>query len=295
MKKLLLATLAFAAMACGTKKPVDKVLIAGSYWDSIAIVDKASGKIEWSMGLPAGSECNSVSMTKNGNILFSYKQGAKLIDRQGNTIWDFKETVDTAEMQTAIQLPDGNYMVASCDNPTRIVELDSMGQPIKTVTFNLGIQAPHGQFRKVIKSNNGNYLIPIISQGKVVEISATGDSVNTYITGGVPFSLIEKENGNLIVSCGDAHSLVEVNRQTGEATTILSQNEVEGATFQFVAEAVMLPNGNMMVSNWLGHVGPDCKDLQLVEYDANKKLVWSFNDLEKARVKNISAFYPFSE
>lgn len=296
MKKILLATLAFAAIACGTKKPVEKVLIAGSYWDSIAIVDKASGTVEWSMPLPGeGPECNSVEMTKNGDILFSYKKGARLVNRQGKTIWDFQETVDTAEMQTATQLPDGSFMLASCDNPSRIIELDSMGQPIKEVKFNLGIANPHGQFRKVAKSKNGNYLIPVMSYGAVLEIGPTGDSVNMYKTGGNPFSLIEKENGDLIVSCGDAHALVEVNRATGEAKKLVGQNDIAGATLQFVAGAALLPNGNIMVSNWLGHVEGECKDLQLVEFDPQNNLVWSFNDIEKVRVKNISALYPFSE
>lgn len=294
MKKILLASLAFAAIACSTtKKPVDKLLIAGSFWDSIAIIDKTTGNMEWAMAIPTGAECNSISMTTKGDILFSYRKGARLIDRAGNTIWDFKESVDTAEMQTAVQLPDGNFMVASCDNPMRIVELDSMGKPYKEVKYNLNIANPHGQFRVIAKSSNGNYLIPVMSQGTVLEINSAGDSINTYKTGGVPFALIEKENGNLLVSCGDAHSLVEVNRATGEATTVVGQNDVAGATFQFMAGAALLPNGNIIATNWLGHVDDSCDDLQIVEFDPSKKMVWSFKN--RALAKNVSAVYPFSE
>lgn len=294
MKKIVLCVLAITAMACGAKKPVEKLLVAGSYWDSIAIIDKATGTMDWAMALPSpGAECNSISLTKKGDILFSYRRGARLIDRTGKTIWDFKEMVDTAEMQTAVELPDGNFMVASCDNPMRIVELDSMGTPIKEIKYDLGIKNPHGQFRVVAKSTNGNYLIPIMSQGAVLEINSAGDSINTYKTGGVPFAIVELSNGNLLVSCGDAHSLVEVNRATGEAKTVLSQNDVQGATFQFVAGAAVLPNGNTIVSNWLGHIEGPCDDLQIVEFDTNKKMVWSFKN--KALVKNVSAVYPFSE
>lgn len=296
MKRILLAALAFSAIACSTPKPTDKVLVAGSFWDSIAIVNKTTGDMEWAMALPSENgrpECNTISLTKNGDILFSYKKGARLINRQGATIWDYKTANDSAELQTAIQLPDGNFMVAICDNPTLIAELDSTGKTIKETKVNLNIATPHAQFRAVSKSSNGNYLIPIITQGKVLEISQAGDTVNTYNTGGVPFSLVERANGNLLVSCGDSHSLVEVDRTTGEATTLVGQKDVEGANFQFVAGAALLPNGNIMVTNWLGHVDGPCDDLQIVEFDPAKKLVWSFKN--RALINNVSVVFPFSE
>lgn len=294
MKKLLVAAIAITAIACTTtisKAPVEKVLIGGSFWDSIAIIDKATKNIEWVMALPEGSECNSVCITRDGNILFSYKKGAKLIDRQGVTIWDFAEMVDTAEMQTAVQLADGNYMVASCDNPLRIVELDSLGKPIKEVKYAINIAAPHAQFRVVTKAKNGNYLIPIITTGQVLEINDAGELVKEFTPGGNPFSLYELENGNLMVSCGDGHYLAEVDRTSGE--TLRKIDTLNGVEMQFVATAAPTANGNIMFSNWLGHIAGRYPQPQLVEFDSKGDVVWSFDN--KDSVEYISTFYTFAE
>ena len=299
MKKIILAVAAVTMIGCSTApKPTEKLLIAGSYWDSIAIIDKATQNVEWAMALPTESgrpECNTISLTKNGDILFSYKKGARLIDRNGLMIWDYKTKNDSAEMQTAVQLANGNFMVATCDNPLLIEELDMNGIPVKEVKYEINIPNPHAQFRVVSKAKNGNYLIPVITQSKVIEINDAGELVKEYACGEgtVPFSLIELDNGNLLVSCGDSHSLVEIDRATGEATTKLAQNDVDGAKFQFVAGAAMLPNGNIIATNWLGHVAPDCADLQIVEFDAAKNLVWSYRN--RPFSVNVSAVYPFAE
>lgn len=290
-----LSLMVMASCTPSTPAQVEKIAIAGSFWDSIAIVDKASGEIEWSYGLPAGAECNSIEVTPKGDILISYKKGARLIGRDKQVIWDYTNVADTAELQTATQLPGGGFMLAVCDGPVRIIELDSLGQQTLEVTYNLGIDVPHAQFRRVIKTSNGNYIMPIITQEKLVEISPAGELVREYTMpqGSLPFSLQELANGNLLVSLGDGHALTEYDRATGQEVKTIAQNDILGVELQFVAQCQRLNSGNTIISNWMGHLENPaaCSQKQLIEINPVGEVVWSFDN--KPSVKFISAFYPF--
>lgn len=298
MKKLLIITLiTIFAIACAST-PVkiekrEKILVAGSYWDSIAIIDKQTKAVEWAMALPPDSECNSVGVTEDGNILFSYKNGARLIDRQGKIIWDYTDIAPGAELQTAVVLGKDSYMVAICGTPIRIVELDGAGKAIKEVRYDSGIEKPHSQFRKIAKSKRGTYLLPIMSQGTVIEIDEQGKLLNTWAVGGNPFSLVELENDNLLVSCGNGHYLSLIDRTTGLEAMRFEKNYIPGVELQFVTEAAILSNGNTMISNWLGYHKGRYPEPQLVEIDNQGALVWFFDN--KDAIKYISAICPFTE
>lgn len=68
----------------------EKLVLAGSGNPAVMIVDKQSGAVEWKHALEKGEECNTVAVTRQGNILYSYKKGAKLIGTDHRVIWDYK-------------------------------------------------------------------------------------------------------------------------------------------------------------------------------------------------------------
>ena len=297
--------MAFTLVSCGPKEsaPQNKMLIAGSFWDTIAVVNRSAGdQIEWKYGLPAGSECNSVEIIPGGDVLLSYKKGASVIKRDAaaTIVWDYTDVADTAELQTATRLSDGGYLLAICGTPARIVELDSTGTQVrKEVRYDLGIQPAHAQFRRVSKAANGNYLIPIITTGKVLEIKDDSTLVKEYNVGGTPFAVQELPDGNLFVALGDGHSAVEINRADG---SVISQiDNVPGVPLHFVAQSMRLENGNTLLSNWQGHLPAEQQTApQLVEIDPTGAVVWSYDGRGGKPVKGggvdyISAFYPFTE
>ena len=101
------ALLLVTATSC--EKKTEKLLLGGSGWNKIVIIDKNTKQVEWEHPLEKGWECNSAVATPDGNILFAYARGAKLIDRNHQEIWNIAAP-DTCEMQTARVLPDGNYL-----------------------------------------------------------------------------------------------------------------------------------------------------------------------------------------
>ena len=79
------ALLLVTATSC--EKKTEKLLLGGSGWNKIVIIDKNTKQVEWEHPLEKGWECNSAVATPDGNILFAYARGAKLIDRNHQDIF----------------------------------------------------------------------------------------------------------------------------------------------------------------------------------------------------------------
>ena len=104
------------------KNKAEKLLLGGSGWNKIVIIDKDSKQIEWEHPLQKGWECNSVAATPDGNILFSYAKGAKVINRDHKEIWNITAP-EGCEMQTARVLSNDNYLLAWTGHPAVIMEV----------------------------------------------------------------------------------------------------------------------------------------------------------------------------
>lgn len=276
----------------GCQQKTERLLLGGSGWNKIVIVDKGSKKISWEHPLEKGWECNSVAVTPDGNILFSYAKGAKLISMDHQEIWNIPAP-EGCEMQTAKVLPDGNYLLAWCGTPARIMEVDASGNVISSVDYETGIEHSHAQFRQVNKNKKGNYMIPLFATSDVREVSPKGVLVKSVKVGGNPFCVSELENGNYLVACGDGHSYIELNYDKGEVVRQVNATDIEGVQLYFVAQLQPTAEGTTYICNWQGHDGEAASKNypQLLEVDASGKMVWSLND--NSTFGMISAICPF--
>lgn len=263
----------FVLVSCQQKS--EKLLLGGSGWNQIVIIDKESKNIEWEYPLQNGWECNSVAATSEGNILFAYSKGAKLITRDKKELWKI-DAPEGCEMQTARVLPDGNNLLAWCGNPAVIMEVDKNGKVLSQTKFDTGISHPHSQFRQVTKNNRGNYMVPLFQTSEVREIAPSGELVKSVKVPGNPFCLAPLTNGNWVVACGDAHCYVELNYETGEVVRKVEANSIEGAPLSFVAQLLPTKNNGLYICNWQGH-GGDVSP-QLIEVDNKGKMIWNLND-----------------
>lgn len=294
MKKIYfyLLSISFLLTFVSCQKKSERLLLGGSGWNKIAIVDKDTKQITWEHPLEKGWECNSVAVAPDGNILFSYSKGAKLITLDHQEIWNIPAPAG-CEMQTARVLPNGNYLLAWCGTPARIMEVDAKGTILSSTDYETGVEHSHAQFRQVNKNKRGNYLMPIFATGDVREISPEGTLVKTVQVGGTPFSVAELENGNYLVACGDGHYYIELNYETGEVVRKVDVKDIEGAQLFFVAQLLPTKEGTTYVCNWQGHDG-EAASLnypQLLEVDKSGKMIWSLND--NSTFGMISAICPF--
>ena len=264
-----------------------KLLVGGSGWNKIVMLDKKTKQAIWTHELNPNDECNSVSYNKKGQILYAYRKGAKLITKDHQTVWDYKVEGE-GELHTASVLHDGGYLLGITGRPARIVELDKQGKVRKEITYDTQIGSLHGQFRQIRKTKDGNYLIPLMAKHTVVEIDADGQLLRSFPAAGNTFAVLELKDGNLLISCGDNHSYMIVDRTTASIIKKVEQNDTEGVAWQFVAEIAPM-NDHFFVCNWAGH--SSVKDEpSLVELDAKGNVVWSLCDA--ANYRNISAVCP---
>jgi hypothetical protein len=263
------------------QQKAQKLLLAGSGWNKVVIIDKETKKIEWEHPLQDGWECNSAAATPDGNILFAYRKGAKLITRDHKELWNIAAP-DGCEMQTARVLPDGNYLLAWCGHPAKVMEVSPRGEILSETTYETGIEDPHAQFRQVNKNKDGNYLMPLFATSEVREIAPDGKLVQVTKLEGTPFSTVLLDNGNYMVACGDGHSLMEVDLAKSKIIRKIGAKDIEGVSLFFVAQLLPTSNNGLYICNWQGH-DPSAKESnnpQLMEIDGNQKVIWSLNDNE---------------
>lgn len=267
----------------------NKILVAGSGNTNILLIDKETGNIDWSHPLEKGEECNSVALTPDGNVIYSYSKGAKIVNFNHDVIWNFNVS-DKQELQSVSVLKRGGFLLGICGTPSQLLEVDSKGKVTNKIEFDLNIEHPHAQFRQIRQSKNNNYLVPVMSSKKLIELNAQGQTISEFNLPGGPFSSFELKNGNLFIPCGDAHCLVEVDRITGKEVKRISSDDLAKVSLYFVAEISQLKNGNLMVSNWTGHSKEATNNApQLFEIDAKNNIVWSLSN--QSKVGMISAFY----
>ena len=261
-----------------------KLLVSGSGWDKVAILDKTSGEIEWSHQLEKGTECNDTEMTREGNILIGYKKGAKLITKNQEVLWDFKAEAGQ-ELFTATQLPNGNYFLAACAHPSRFITLNKKGKIIKEQNLDLKVKNIHGQFRQVTPSPNKTLIIPVLGKGEVIEINKKNKVLRRIKIEGNLFSVKILPDGNWLVACGDGHKFVIVDPKKETIIKTVSDSDIPDYSLFFVAEPHLLKNGNYMFANWNGHA-KDKTQPKIIEIDTDNNVVWTLphND----NIRNIS-------
>ena len=292
MMKKLLFLLSTVCCFCFCACKEEKLAIAGSGWNEIAIVSKKTGMIEWKHALNTGDECNDIEVTPDGNVLFAYSKGAKLINRNHETIWDYKAG-ENEEIHTATRLKEGGYMVAVCGDPARIVELDPTGKPSHELSFPTFIfNNTHNQFRQVLKTDEGIYHIPLIKKRIIMRISTDGQLKGTVDVGQDLFSVIELENKNLLVSCGKDSRFIEINPAKQQRDSMLVTSNIQGGILRYVAEIVLYENGHKLIAN--SNMNSDDKSQPLLlEIDKENNVVWSLP--YNKEIKNITAVYSFFE
>lgn len=262
-----------------------KLLVGGSGWKQIAIIDKNTANIEWSYDLPDGSECNHVKQTQEGNILFAYKKGARLITKSKETIWDIK-TKNNEEIQTAQQLANGEYFLAICGQPARFIWLNKKGKKIREQNYNLNIEKNHRQFRRVLPTSNQTLIIPVFGKGEIIEIDKNNKILKQIKVGGNPFAVKIHPNKNWLVACGDAHKFLIIDPKKEQIIKSITSVDIPNYSLHFVAEPLLLENGNFLIANWNGHV-KDKTQPKILEIDKNNKVVWTLPYNEN--IKNISS------
>jgi len=114
---------------------------------------------------------------------------------------------------------------------------------------------------------------------KVCEYDSVGRLVLEIPVKGGPHSAIRLPEGNTLIACSDHNGeprVVEVDK-TGAIVWQLTKNELPGIELKFMTGMEVLPNGHLVLTNWLGHnqLG---KAPHAFEITRDKHVVWVYDD-----------------
>ncbi len=232
----------------------------------------AEGKVEWEFQCKNPQDCWRLP---NGNYLFCFVSGALEVTPDKKTVWEYKAP-EKVEVHACQPLPNGRVMIVE-GGTSRIIEVDRTGKVAKEIKLNTAASVQlHNQFRGTRKTKSGHYLVCFKGEGKIVELDGEGKILHELKVPGDPHEVVLLPNGNKLITCGDGHKVMEVDRHD-QTVWELNENDLPGNPLRLMAGCQRLPNGNTVLCNYLGH-GHIGEQSQVLEVTRAKKVVWQFND-----------------
>ena len=266
---LRLASLLMAAAV--STQAAHPFLCCDSVGNKVCVVS-ADGKVEWEYPATHPQDCWRLP---NGDYLFCFKQGALELKPDKTKVWEYRAPEKT-EVHACQPLPDERVLLAETGT-ARLVEVDRQGKIVKEIKLSPGPKVgTHDQFRGTRKTRDGHYLVCYKGDHKVVELDGEGKVLREIPTDGDVHEVIPLPRGHLLLSCGEGHKVIELD-QTGKTVWELNQNDLPGNPLQLAAGCQVLPNGNLVICNYLGH-GHLGTQPQFVEITRDKKILWEFAD-----------------
>jgi hypothetical protein len=232
------------------------------------------GKATWEY--PARN-CNDLWVLPNGNLLFNDGHGVKEVTRDKEVVFQYDSK---SEIYACQRLENGNTFIAEC-NAGRLIEVRPSGEIAKEIKLlPEGKDGGHAYIRNARKLDNGHYLVAHYGPQKVIEYGAKGEIVREIPAPGGPHSVCRLDNGNTLIACGDKVKdqtrVIEVDPE-GDVVWSVTSDELPGVSLKFMTGFHRLPNGNTVMSNWVGH-GQFGKAPHIIEVTPGKDVVWTFAD-----------------
>jgi hypothetical protein len=256
--------------------------------DSIFRVSK-TGDIIWSYPAP---NCQDIWSLKNGNILFTYHHGENGIGGVMEVTKD-KEVVfhyqTKGEVHTCQRLENEDTMIGINKDAT-IIEVDKNGNIKKTISLKTERRG-HDAIRMARKLENGHYLVAQEGDNIIAEYDETNKLINTFSSPGKCFEAIRLDNGNTLISDGSACSVRELDKK-GNVVWQITKDDFPEIKMNWLAGINVLPNGNIILCNWLGH-GKAGDGIPVFEISKGKEIVFYYTD--NVRTNSISNVYPVFE
>lgn len=235
-------------------------------------VVSAEGKVEWEYACKAPQDCWKLP---NGNYLFCFVSGALELTPDKKKVWEY-QAPEKVEVHACQPLPDGRVLVVE-GGTSRIIEVDREGKIAKEIRLvTLPTITAHNQFRGTRKAKNGHYFVCFKGEGKIVELDGDATVLRSIKVPGDPHEVVPLPEGHLLITCGDAHKVIELDAQE-KVVWELNENDVPGNPLRLLAGCQRLPNGNTVIANYLGH-GHIGEQPEFFEITRDKQLVWAFRD-----------------
>ena len=280
---VLLAALAFTGAVAPAAEPAPAAkghpFVCTDYTQGKVFIVSAEGRVEWEYPAPS---CNDLWVLPGGNLLFNTGHGVKEVTRAKQVVFHYESK---SEIYACQRLTNGLTFIGEC-NSGRLLEVAPDGAIVKEIRLlPEGKDGGHSYIRNARRLSNGHYLVAHYGEHVVREYDSTGRNVWEVAAPGGPHSCSRLPGGNTLVACGDmggkGSRVFEVD-PSGRKVWEVAGDELPGVSLKFMAGFQKLPNGNIVMANWLGH-GQFGKAPHLIEVTPAKEVVWTFADHKTMR------------
>ena len=276
---LLSFVMGFADSAAGDDAVRHRFLCVDNGQNRLIFVDQLHADRSWTTPIPAGSRDLQLLGAKGqppDRILVSHGNGAAEYDLATGRPREW--VVDRYhDIQTAVRLENGETWLGRVDGT--LFRLDPGGKELAAIPppikMNIRLMRPTAE---------GHWLLGGAGPPAILELDPHGRLVRQVpIPGGNKgYKAIRLAKGTYLTGTGDGCTIVEVDSTGKVLSTVGGKQEHPQLGLDFCSGWDLLPNGNRLMANWLGH-GKQGKGVHLAEFTADNRLVWQWGDHQLAR------------
>ncbi len=272
MRHQLIYLAALLAMVAGAAEPKDGPkynFVCADYSKGEVCVVTSKGEIK---RVIKTRNPNDVWALPNGEILFAWRMGVSIHDKNGKLVFEWKSSEKRDEIHTCQPLADGNILIAQ-NGPSRLIEVNRKGKILKEIPVKTRSNDLHMRFRMCRKLENGNYLCMVSCDNEIREINSEGKTVRVIkevdgVRMAKAHAVMRLPNGNTLFSTGAGAMAVEVDKND-KVVWKLERKDVPEIKMGFMTGLNRLSNGNTVLSFYQG-------SHHLIEVTPEKKLVWKW-------------------
>lgn len=290
-KRLILAVMLVMSVSCGTDNPLKRYdFVYAGEWDtrnpdrqSLYVI--RNGKVDFQYDIPLHDEWDriqefdDIKMLPDGNIVYAAMSQMGILSPKGELVWHYICPQGT-ESHSCQPMDDERLYFAANGNPAKIVIYNWKKEEVeKEIIVPTSVTNTHAQMRHVRLTPEGNFVVGLMGERKILEIAPDGSIVNEL--NDIKAWHVEKLlNGNYLIAGDNTRCVKELD---GKGNTVweVTQDDVP---FQLhnIQTAQVLKNGNILFNDWIA--GQDestwAGTVQFCEITRDKKVVWMLSSWE---------------
>lgn len=255
-----------------------KATVAGTGFPEISIIDSARCAIftfnecgEVISELPTAGAGFDFWHLPNGNFLYCHLggmgHGVSVVTPENEVITRY---IGKSEIFCCQPLDNG-YILAGELTEKRIAIIAPTGKMEEVIPVKSEVSG-HEVMRAARQAANGDYLVVHPGDRFIRRYGKTGELLSEYKTRNDTFAVVEKGDGHLLYTAQTA--LVELDENGKEVWVMSKEDNFEGLGIHWFTGMQLLPDGSVILCNWLGH-GREGTGVPILAVSPKKKILWT--------------------
>ena len=196
------------------------------------------------------------------------------------------EKENSTELHSCQPLEDGKFLILECSED-RLFEIDRAGKIHNEIKLDGKNRGPHNRYGVARKTPEDTYIVPYVTESKVVEFSLGGKIIREIKIPDLEKSYIwyaeRLANGNTLVSTGKDLRVLEID-PNGKTVWELRESDLPGIQLFCLMGVQRLPNGNTIVCNGDFHIQELPRgEVMMLEVTPDKKIAWKLTRTEMSK------------